>query len=200
MSRFVLKCTRMTECAAGHALQLFTLDDDSEGYTCNDCGMTLGSVADRNGFSWSAKARVAFECAGTGTMAAAEAPCDFDICAACGSGEECTEVGNGGAGDDDDTAAAPMEELCCGAGRKCLCLGSEGNASIHKCPGCETAMHATCGEGVGEEGFGQKRLCPGCKENGWAPAPEEEASVTHKISSHPSRAVLRIIKLLCKWS
>ena len=43
----------------------------------------------------------------------------------------------------------------------CDC-GEHMRKSCHKCPTCSRGMHAFCGEGIGEEGFGQRRMCSGC--------------------------------------
>ena len=34
--------------------------------------------------------------------------------------------------------------------------------NVHRCPGCDSNMHAFCGIGVGDEGYGQKRICENC--------------------------------------
>jgi len=33
----------------------------------------------------------------------------------------------------------------------------------HRCPGCVVNMHPFCGDGEGEEGYGQKIRCPKCR-------------------------------------
>lgn len=33
---------------------------------------------------------------------------------------------------------------------------------VHRCPGCDCNMHAFCGIGVGDEGYGQQRTCKKC--------------------------------------
>ncbi|CAN0583234.1 unnamed protein product, partial [Laminaria digitata] len=40
----------------------------------------------------------------------------------------------------------------------------------HRCPGCDGLMYAFCREGVGDEGYGQKRICGSCAGSGVANA------------------------------
>ena len=41
-----------------------------------------------------------------------------------------------------------------------VCKESVGSA--HKCPYCSKNIHVFCGRGIGNEGYGQKIICPDC--------------------------------------
>lgn len=44
-----------------------------------------------------------------------------------------------------------------------FCECGEETGSVHSCPSCRRNMHAFCGTGIGEEGYGQPRLCKRCQ-------------------------------------
>ena len=50
-------------------------------------------------------------------------------------------------------------------------------ASVHQCPHCKVNMHPFCGTPVGQEGFGQKIICPACSGRDESEVESDKASV-----------------------
>ena len=49
-------------------------------------------------------------------------------------------------------------------------------ASVHQCPLCKVNMHPFCGTPVGQEGFGQKIICPACLRRDGSKVESDKAS------------------------
>ena len=56
--------------------------------------------------------------------------------------------------------------------------------NVHHCPGCDSNMHAFCGIGVGDEGYGQKRICENCA----APAATQIAAQVAEVAAPDAAA------------
>ncbi|KUF82788.1 hypothetical protein AM587_10006334 [Phytophthora nicotianae] len=64
----------------------------------------------------------------------------------------------------------------------------ESVGSVHRCPTCSCHMHLFCGRPIGDEGFGQSVVCPGCEGSGGASSNTSEIvlatnTVTNAIES-----------------
>jgi hypothetical protein len=68
-------------------------------------------------------------------------------------------------------------------------MGAQGS---HHCDTCGSVMHAFCGTGIGEEGFGQFRRCPECQSKVVAGMIEEQVDHDPEIIFVASRAELEI--------
>ena len=72
-----------------------------------------------------------------------------------------------------------------------VCKESVGSA--HKCTYCSKNMHVFCGRGIGNEGYGQKIICPDCDSKATGAVAAGAATTTISPTSEncdPTRVIV----------